>query len=219
MEITKLEATPRTASGSREARRLRKQGKLPAILYGHKQEPEAVAVDARAFESLIDRGTHLIELQMGGKDQPALIKDIQFAFLGTEPVHVDFVRVARDERVSVRVSLDFKGTPAGVAEGGLFEHDMVDIEIECLATEIPESIRVNVAELTIGKSIHVRDIELPAGVTAVSAPEAIACTVRAKKEEVEVAPAAEGEAAVEPEILTRRKEEGEPEGGEKKEKK
>jgi large subunit ribosomal protein L25 len=104
----------------------------------------------------------------------------------------------------------------GVTEGGLFEHDLVDVEIECLATEIPDSIRVNVADLLIGKSLHVRDLELPADVKAVTAPEAIVCTVRAKVEEVEVASVAEGAAAAEPEILTRRKEDEEAEAGEKK---
>ena len=216
MEIAKLHAKPRAASGSREARRLRKQGNLPAILYGHKQDPETVAIDARALEGLLEHGTHLVELDMDGRLQPALIKEVQFAHLGTEPVHVDFVRVARDERVVVRVPLDFKGTPVGVTEGGLFEHDMLDVEVECLATEIPGSIRVNVGDLQIGKSLHVRDLELPADVKAVSVPEAIVCTVRAKEEEVEVAPVAEGETTAEPEILTRRKEDEEPEAGEKK---
>lgn len=213
MEITKIEAKPRQSAGSREARRLRKQGMLPAIVYGHKEDPETVTVSRHEVDLLLEHGTHLIELDMGGRLQPALIKDVQFAFLGTEPVHVDFMRVGRDERVTVSIPLEFKGTPVGVNEGGVVEHDMVDIEVECLAMEIPASIRVNIGDLRLGQALHVKDLVLPTNVTAATSPEAIVCTVRAKKAEVEAAPAGEGEAA-EPEILTRRKEE-ESQGGEK----
>lgn len=214
MEIAKLEAAPRELGGTREARRLRRDGKLPGIVYGHKEEPLPIAVDAHALGLLLEHGAHLVELQLNGNAQPVLIKDVQFAHLGTDAVHVDFVRVARDERVTVMVPLDLRGTPAGVNEGGLLEHDMVDIEIECLATEIPDSIRVNVSELRLGESLHVREVELPAGIKAVSSPDAIVCTVRAKKAEAEaVAEEEEEGAAAGPEIISRRKEE---EGGEEK---
>jgi large subunit ribosomal protein L25 len=212
MEITKLQADSRQAAGSRAARRLRKGGKLPGILYGHQREPEPVVVDAHELSLLLEHGAHLVELDLGGTTQPALIKDVQYAYLGTEPVHVDFVRVARDERVTVSVPLEYKGTPVGVNEGGVLEHDMVDVEIECLATEIPDSIRVAIADLRLGQSLHVRDLQLPENVTAVTSSEALVCSVRAKKAEVEAPVAAEGEAAAEPEIITRKKEEAESEG-------
>ncbi|HOA72709.1 MAG TPA: 50S ribosomal protein L25 [Phycisphaerae bacterium] len=210
MEIAKLRADNRQAAGSRAARRLRKAGKLPGILYGHQQAPQPVVVDAHDLNLLLEHGAHLVELDLDGSTQAALIKDVQYAHLGTEPVHVDFVRVARDERVTVSVPLEFKGTPVGVNEGGVLEHDMVDIEIECLATEIPDSIRVMITDLRLGQSLHVRDLQLPPNVTAVSPPEAIVCSVRTKKAEVE-APEAEGEEAAEPEIITRKKEETETE--------
>lgn len=209
MEITKLEAKPRQSAGTRAARRLRKAGKLPGIVYGHQEAAESVVVDAHQVELLLEHGAHLVELQMEGKAQPALIKDVQFAHLGTEPVHVDFIRVARDERVTVKVQLEYKGTPIGVSEGGLLEHDMVDIEIECLATEIPDSIRVSVADLHLGASLHVRDLPLPANVKAISAAEAIVCSVRLKQAEVEAPAAAEGETPAAPEIITRKKEDEE----------
>ncbi len=214
MEITKLQTSPRQAAGSRAAQRLRKSGKLPGIVYGHQQDPEPVVVDAHEVSQLLEHGAHLVELQMDGKSQPALIKDVQFAYLGTEPVHVDFIRVARDERVTVKVPLEYKGTPVGLNEGGVLEHDMVDLEVECLATEIPDAIRVAIADLHLGQSLHVKDLQLPAGVTAAASPEAIVCSVRAKKAEVEAAPVVEGEATAEPEIITRKKEEA-PEAEEK----
>lgn len=208
MEIAKLEAKSRQAAGSRAARRLRKDGKLPGIVYGHQEEPEPVVVDAHEVGLLLEHGAHLVELQLADRVQPALIKHVQFAHLGTEPVHVDFIRVARDERVTVKVPLEYKGTPAGVNEGGVLDHDLVDLEVECLATEIPDSIRVNLADLHLGQSLHVRDLPLPANVTAVTAADALVCSVRAKKAEVEAAATPEGETA-EPEIITRKKEEAE----------
>ncbi len=215
MEISKLEATPRQSAGTRAARRLRREGKLPGIVYGHQREAQNVAVNARDLGRLLEHGAHLVELQMTGEAQPALIKDVQFAHLGTEPVHVDFVRVSRDERVTVKVPLEFRGTPVGVVEGGLFDQELVDLEIECLAIDIPDSIRVNVGALKIGESLHVKDLELPASVTAETAADAIVCAVRVKKDEAEVTTTAEGETVAEPEIITRKKEDEAAEGEKK----
>lgn len=207
MEIAKLEAKNRQASGTRTARRLRKDGQLPGIVYGHEQEPRPVMVDAHEMQLLLEHGAHLIELQIDGQTEPALIKEVQFTHLGTEPVHVDFVRVARDERVMVRVPFEFKGTPVGLNEGGILEHDLVDIEIECLATEIPENIRVPLVDLHVNQSLHVRDLQMPPNVEAITPGDLIVCAVRAKKVSAEEVPTPEGEQEAEPEIIKRKKEE------------
>ena len=215
MDIAKLEAQERQARGSSEARRLRKQGKLPAIIYGHGEAPQNIAVDQHALNQVLEHGKRIVDLAMGGAAQAALIKDVQFDYLGTNPVHVDFMRVSRDERVTVSVPLEFKGTPAGVAEGGVFVHDQVDIEVECLATEIPESIRVNVGALKIGDALHVRDLELPEGVKAISAAETVVCGVKLKREEEEAPAVAAAEAGpAEPEIIGRKEKEAEGEEAE-----
>ncbi|MGQ9649415.1 MAG: 50S ribosomal protein L25 [Phycisphaerae bacterium] len=205
MEIAQLKAETRQGVGSAVARRLRKAGKLPAVLYGHGQRPENLVVSAHDVQNLLEHKTHVLELLVGSGRQQVLIKDVQFDHLGLRPIHVDFARVSLTERVEVSVPLDYRGTPVGVTEGGLFDAAVVDIEIECLVTEIPESIRVNVADLKIGDLLHVKDLVLPEGVRAVTPGETIICSVRAKVAEEEVVAAAEAEEGpAEPEIIGRK---------------
>ncbi len=208
MDIAKVSAERRDGQGTRSSRRLRREGKLPGIIYGHQKEPAAVAVAGRDVANLLERGAHVVELQVNGKAEQVLIKDVQYDHLGLHPIHVDFARVDLTEQVRVSVPLAFRGTPAGTHEGGLFEQTLVDLEIECRVTEIPASIRVNVGELKLGEMIHVKDLELPAGVKAAGPPDAIVCSVRAKAAaEAEEAPvAAEGEPA-QPEIIGRKEKE------------
>jgi large subunit ribosomal protein L25 len=218
MDIAILEAEGREAAGTRAARRLRRTGKLPAIIYGHGEAPETVAVPVRELANLVEHGTHLVELRVNGTPRQVLIKEVQFDHLGIEPVHVDFARVDLHERVTVSVPLEFRGTPAGVNEGGLFDPSQVDLEIECLVTEIPDSIRVNVADLQVGDMLHVRELPLPPNVTAVTSPETIVCSVRAKLT-AEAAEAAEmEEAEAQPEIIGRKEKEEDEEGAQPKEK-
>jgi large subunit ribosomal protein L25 len=205
MDIARLQAEKREAHGTREAKRLRRQGQLPAVVYGHGQVPESLSVPLHDLVGLLEHKTHVLELVVAKERQQVLIKDVQFDYLGTTPIHVDFARVSLTERVEVSVPLDLRGTPVGVTDGGILDHSLVDLEIECLVTEIPESIRVNVAELKIGDFLHVRDLTLPENITAVTPADTIVCSVRAKAEEVEEAAAPAGEeGAVEPEIIGRK---------------
>ncbi|GMU23131.1 MAG: 50S ribosomal protein L25 [Phycisphaerae bacterium] len=209
MQISTLEAEPRQANGTRAARRLRRDGKLPAVIYGHGESPENVAIPVRELTNLVNQGQHVVELRVDGQPKQVLIKEVQFDHMSSTPVHVDFMRVDLHERVTVSVPLEFKGTPTGTNEGGMFEPDMVDVEVECTVTEIPELIRVNVADMKLGDVLHVRDLQLPPNVTAVTAPESIVCSVRAKIAATEAAPAVEGEEAAQPEIIGRREREEE----------
>lgn len=213
MEITQLPAEKRDSLGTKVSRRLRKAGKLPAIIYGHGQAPESVAVPVHDLRTVLEHGAHLVELKINGAAQQCLIKDVQFDHLGILPVHADFARVDLNERVKVRVPIEFRGTAVGVLEGGLLDHDMVDIEIECLVTEIPDSIRVNVAHLKLGQSLHVKEVEMPGTIKAISPPEAIVASVRAKAAEIEVTAPTEEAATAGPEIIGRKEkvEEGEAE--------
>ncbi|NLX22105.1 MAG: 50S ribosomal protein L25 [Phycisphaerae bacterium] len=211
MEMAKLQGETRKTGGSRAAQRLRREGKLPGVIYGHGQETAHLAVDAHAVAGLVSGGSHVIELTIGGTAHSVLIKDVQFDHLGETPIHVDFVRVDLHERVTVSVPLEFRGTPVGIQEGGQLDESMMDIEVETLASQIPDTIRVNVADLKLGDILHVRDLELPSGIKAMTSPDAIVCAVRAKvtAETEAAATTAEGEAA-QPEIITARehKEEG-----------
>jgi large subunit ribosomal protein L25 len=205
MDIAQLKAETRQARGSSEARRLRKAGKLPATLYGHGRPPENLAVSTHDLQNLLEHKTHVLELVVPGGKQQVLIKDVQFDHLGAKAIHVDFARVSLTERVKVSVPLEYRGTPVGVAEGGVFDAARVDLEIECVVTQIPEAIRVNVADLKIGDFLHVKDVVLPEDVKAVTPAEAIVCSVRAKAEEEKVAaPAEAAEGPAEPEIIGRK---------------
>ena len=217
MDIATLQAQEREAKGTRAARRLRREGKVPGIIYGQGQTPENVAIDAHDVLSLLERGTHLLELAVGKKKRQVLIRDVQFDHLGIAPVHVDFTLVDLTDRVHVSVPLEFRGTPVGTHEGGVLDQSMVDIEIECVVTQIPESVRVNVADMKMGDMLHVRDLELPEGVKAMSSPEAIVCSVRAATAAAEVEAAevvGEEGAPAEPEIIGRKEKESEEEEAE-----
>lgn len=214
MQIANLSAEKRTGRGTRESRRLRKAGRLPAIVYGHGETPEQLTVNERDLSNLLQQGSHLVALDVAGHHHHVLIKDVQFDHLGISLMHVDFARVDLNERVTVSVPLEFRGTPAGIAAGGILDPVLVDIEIECVVTEIPDSIRVNVSHLNIGDVLHVREIELPENMTAALDGDLIVCSVHAKAAATEeVAVAAEGE-ATQPEIIGRR-EKTEEEGEEK----
>lgn len=215
MDITKLRGDNREAHGKRQAQRLRREGKVPGVIYGHGQEPRNVAVDFKGLENALEHGAHIIELNLDGRPQPVLIKQVQFEPVSQAPLHVDFVWVDLNERVVVSVPLEFRGTPVGLHEGGLFEEHLVDLEIEALASKIPDSIRVNVNDLQVGQSLRVSDLDLPAGATPVTAGETVICAVRAKavspeEEEAAELAAEEGEVS-EPELIRREKEK---EGGE-----
>jgi len=202
MEIVKLEGQVRQVGGSRAAERLRRQALIPGVVYGHRQEPQNVAVNQVDLEHLVEHGSHVIELNIAGEPHSVLIKDVQFDPIGIKPIHVDFIRVDLNERVTVSVPLEFRGTPIGTHEGGIFEEHMVDLEVEALVLEIPDSIRVNITDLALDDILHVRDIELPSNIRAISPEEAIVCSVRAKATAVVVEEAEVEEEAMQPEIIT-----------------
>ncbi len=198
-----LKAKKREQVGSRMSRKIRSQGLLPAIIYGHKQEPVSIQLDYHDFALELQHHHRLLDIELDGKQEKLLVKDVQYDYMGDKYVHVDLARVNLDERVQVTVSVELKGIPVGVTEGGILEQAMVDVELECLVTSIPESIRVKVGELKLGQHLLAKDLELPAGTKLVTDPDALVAIVRAKGEEVEeVTPeVAEG---VEPEVITAR---------------
>ena len=215
MEVATLKGQNRDAKGTRAANRLRRAGMVPGIVYGHGEEPQPVALPKHELELLLQHGTHLLELDVDGKPQRVLIKDIQYDYLGVEPVHIDLARVSMDERVTVVVPLEFKGVAKGTKEGGLLEQPVVSIEVECLATDIPDQIRVNVEPLEIGHSLHIRDLEMPPNVKPTGSPETIVCAVRALKVAATEEEIAEGEeGAAQPEVIGRAEKEEEEESSE-----
>jgi len=211
-----LQAQTRKKLGSKDAAGLRKQGRVPAICYGHKQEPVAVSLDAHAFVEALHHGHRLMDIQVGDKHETMLVKDIQYDHLGKEIIHVDLMRVDVKEMVSVEVPIELKGTAKGTHEGGMVELHVGNLEIECRVTDIPEVITVSIKEMGVDDAIHACDIQLPEGVKLVSQPDLLVATchvVAAAKTTEEL----EAEMPVVPEVITEAKEEAErEEAGEEK---
>jgi large subunit ribosomal protein L25 len=189
-------------TGSRVARKIRAAGRVPAIIYGHKQTPQPVSLSRDDAWLFIKKHAHLAELTIGSAKEMVLLRDIQWDHLGKEILHLDFARVSADEMIETSVALHFVGHAAGVAEGGVFEVISHEIPIRCRATAIPDEIRVDVSHLKIGEGIHVKDLPIPEGMSAHADPELLLAHVVIRGAAPEAAPAAEGPA--EPELIGRK---------------
>jgi large subunit ribosomal protein L25 len=212
-ESVKLEIQPRQGSGTLAAARLRKQGLLPAVVYGHKQATLVVSLSHDEFVNALRHGARLVELKTDGSAEAALIQDVQWDHLGKDVLHVDFRRVSKDERVVVSVPLHLRGIAPGVSGGGILDQPLHVLNVECLVTAVPDAVRVNIVELQIGSSIKVKDLHLPEGVKAMNDPEAIVVQVNAPKVEAAAPAAAPAAESAEPEVIGRqaKPEEGEEE--------
>ena len=159
METQQLQAKIRKDSGSIKSRRNRKAGLIPAVLYGHKQESIMLSLDKKEFTKVIDARTKMVNLKMDNSEETALIKEVQFDTFGKEILHADFVRTDLTEKIVTHVPIVLYGTSPGVKEGGILDHALKEIEIECLPTAVPDNIRINISELEIGSTIkHYRDM-------------------------------------------------------------
>ncbi len=212
MEVVTLKGQPRTAIGTRAARALRATGQVPVVIYGHGQPTETLSLALLDVKAALAHGAHTLQVELEGKSRQYLIKDVQYDYLDDTPIHLDLTRVAMDERVKVRVGIEPRGVPRGVSEGGVLDQPMANIEVECVVTAIPETLRPFVTELDLGDSLLVKDLELPPGVVALADPEERVVTVRALVAEREPEEAVEGEeeGAAQPQRIGRvREEEGE----------
>ncbi|MBI4717827.1 MAG: 50S ribosomal protein L25 [Planctomycetes bacterium] len=213
METSTLKGEPRGERGTRRARLVRATGKLPAVVYGHGEPPESICLDRHEVEVALAHGARMLTVSLGAGSKPYLIKAVQYDHFGTTPVHMDLMRVDLHERVRVKVGIELRGTPKGVHDGGVLDQLLSALDVECVVTEIPETLHPVVTHLALGESLYVKDLVLPPGVTALTGPEERVATVRALLEAPAAAPPVEGEeAAAEPERIGRiRKEEGEAE--------
>lgn len=219
MEIITLQGEKREKRGTRNAKRLRASGKLPAIVYGHGEPPEQISLMEHDVGVALGHGARILQVKVGGTTKPYLIKEIQYDHLASTPIHIDLARVDLNERVTVRVGIELRGVPRGVSEGGVLDQALASIEVECLVTEIPGTLHPLVTELKLNDSLYVKDLQLPPGVTALANPDDRVATVRLFATDATPAPALEGDAApVEPERIGRIRKD-EPEEGAEKEKK
>jgi large subunit ribosomal protein L25 len=213
-----VKADERADLGTKVARRLRRNGKIPAVVYGHKEATVSLTIDHDEIFKAIRHGARLVDLQVGSKGaEKALIRDVQWDYLGQDILHIDFARVAADEKIHLEVRVEIRGTAPGIAQGGNLVQPLHGLEVECLVTNIPESIRVNVGELQLNQAIHVKELKLPEGVKVLNDPEAIVVQVSLAKVEAEAPAAGAPAESAEPELIGRKPaEEGAEEEGEKK---
>ena len=214
MEEIFLDAQPRQEIGRGKVNDLRQKGFIPAVVYSGSKDSTPIKVSHKEFLTLVHQ--HRAEgvvINLKIKDdkiqrpRPCLIKEIQYHPVYGDIIHVDFNEISLTKEIKVNIPVVSKGEPAGVKqEGGSLEHILWEIEIECLPTNIPKNIEVDVSALKIGDSIHIKDIVFPPGVKVLNDASAIILSVAAPmKEEVPVAPV-EGEEAQEPEVIKEKKE-------------
>jgi large subunit ribosomal protein L25 len=227
MEEIILEAEPRDELGRIQAKRLRENGFIPAVVYGEGKDSHAIKVSHGQLLGLIHQHrleSVVINLKIKDdkkhKTRPCLIKEIQYDPVKGDIIHVDFNQISLTKAIKVNVPVVAKGEPIGIKqEGGSLEHILWEIEVECLPTDIPKNIEVDVSQLKIGDAIHIKNITFPANIKVLNDPEAIVLSVAQPiKEEILVAPV-EAEEKVEPEVIKEKKEVPAEEEQEEKEKK
>jgi large subunit ribosomal protein L25 len=210
-ETKSLETHKREGRGSRLAERLRKQGRVPAVVYGHKEDTVSIAVDHKPLLEAIRHGVRVVEIKTDKGVENAQIVEVQWDHLGKDILHVDFKRVDKDELIHIHVPIELKGVAPGIAGGGQLDQPLHTLHIECPALAVPDSIRVSVADLQLSQAIHVKELKLPDNVKALDDPDAVVVHIIAKQAEPEPGAAPVVETA-EPEVITARKkaeEEGE----------
>jgi large subunit ribosomal protein L25 len=208
----KLTAERRTATGRAAVRKLKAMGVVPAIIYGAKDKAEPLQVLRRDINAMLSHAAGeniLVELEIAGKSRLALVQEVQHAPLGGAILHVDFHAVSMDEMIQADVPLEPTGIANGVKNmGGLLEQNLRSLAIECLPRDLPDVITADVSALDIGDAIHVREIQLPPGVTTRVQPDITAFSVLAPTVEEEPV-VAEVEAPAGPEVIREKKEEPE----------
>jgi large subunit ribosomal protein L25 len=222
MATVSLSAKTRDTIGTGNARKLRQQGEVPAVIYGHSREATSLSLNTRDVEKLLAQiaGTStVVELTVDGRTARTLIREVQRHPFKRQVLHVDFQELVAGEKVTLRVPLRFHGTPIGVREsGGILEETMHQISLRVDPSTIPDHIDVDVGALTIGHSIHVRDLTLPAGAEVMDDEDATVALVSAPRAVVEETPVAavDAGAVAEPELI--RKVKPDDEGADEKKK-
>lgn len=207
-----LEVTRREGTGKGIARRLRVDGKVPAVVYGAHREAVPITVDRKAVTELIQKSQHGIRsiflLKMSGTDQSrhAMIKDIQINPISRKLTHIDFVRVLMDEKVRVAIPVHVSGLALGVKEGGILDFQVRELHVECLPGQIPDTIDIDVTPLGAHDYYRIADLKLPEGVKVLDDPDRVVVGVTQLRAEVEEVPAeAVEEAVAEPEVIKKGK--------------
>lgn len=211
MMQAELAALPREETGKKAMKRIRREGRIPAVLYGHGFDPVPLTLDGRSLRALIrqEKGLHgLLSLKLEGAGEGGLtvvVKEVQRHPLKDDILHVDFQRIRGDEELHAAVSLRFTGEPVGVKAGGILQHYLYEVTVACLPRDLPESIEVDVTGLNLKENLRVSDLVAIEGVRYINNPEEIVTAVTPKRvreaalevEELALEEAAAGEAETE----------------------
>jgi len=217
MERHSIEAELRTETGKGAARKIRRNGLIPGVVYGRGNEPRSIKVDPQDIEKLLHSNA-IFDLTFVGEDgeeSTVIIKDYQKDVIKQDLLHVDFQFISMDEKITVSVPMHLEGEAVGVRDGGVLQQLLREIEIDTLPAEIPEEITIDISELDVGESLSVADLELPEGIDLITDSDEVIVTVVTPTELVEEDEETEEEEEfLEPEVIG---EEDEEEGEEAEE--
>ncbi len=207
-----LSVTRREKLGSRYAQRYRDAGLLPAVLYGQKRDPVSLNLEAKEALRFFQLGEKVfnIEVKEEGASQTVLLKGLQYDYLGTNVVHVDLERVDLDQEIESSVPIRYVGEAKGSgAAGAIMVHPNTTLTVRCSVANLPDHIDVDVTELGVGDALHVSDLTLPEGLTALDDPGTIVAAIQMTVEEAEGEAVEGGEDDAQPEVITEKKQEEE----------
>lgn len=211
-----LEVSRRENTGKGVAKKLRRDGKVPAVVYGAHREPVAIAIDQKTVSELVLKSEHGIRsvflLKMSGSDQQrhAMIKELQIDPVSRRMKHIDFVRVLMDEKVKVTIPVHLSGTAIGVKTGGgVVDFQVRDLHVECLPGAIPDTIEVDVTPLELHHVVRISDLQVPEGVKVLDDPDRVVVGITHARAEISAEMAATEEVVPEPEVIKKGKTEDE----------
>ena len=204
-----LQVAIRELCGTRRMRRERAAGRIPAVIYGHGQPPVSLSIPAEQVQAALRHGAKLVEVQ-GAVNDTALIREVQWDTRGVHVLHLDLARVSREEKVNVVLPVELRGAAPGLKEGGIVQHILHEVEIECPVFSLPEKLVVSVLDLHLGGHISADKIPLPEGASLLTNAESI--VVQCNRPLAEPLPAAPGADVTQPELIRKPKEEESEEG-------
>lgn len=210
MEKVLINAQKRTKIDKASRSTLRKEGKVPAIFYSKNHEPIPVEISERTIHPLVFTSkTHLITLNVDGKDElDCIIKDVQFDPVTDKIVHLDLLGLQKGEKIQLEIPVQLVGSAIGIKEGGVLQHVLHKLQIECLPSDIPEHIAIDISELKLGQAFHVSDLSSEK-YSILNPAESIIASVTHPKVEKEAAPVEEGAEPAEPEVISKGKQDKE----------
>jgi large subunit ribosomal protein L25 len=197
-DATALAVASRQPAGSRASRRLRREGKVPGVVYGGGKDPVAFEVDGRELRQALAHAGAVLDLSIDGTNSPVVVKELARHPVSGDTLHVDLLRVRLDQAIQATVVLELIGADdaPGIKEGGVLEHVTRELTVEALPTDIPDAIQHDVSELQVGDTVTLDAITAPASVTLVDDPEIVVATVTPPRLQVEEEPGIEEETAV-----------------------